>query len=129
MKKTMHKAGLILSALAIVCFTLASCSKDKDPVDSDFFIGKYTGAISYTDGSSSISKDDGSVEVIKHGKTYEFIFSDGIPNITGVKFQKDGENVVINVGSDNAHLIRIDESHLNLAYTSDGKTWSADCTR
>lgn len=129
MKKVFLKAGIILSALAVVSFTLASCGKDKDPADSDFFIGKYKGTISYVDGSTNISTENGSVEVIKHGKTYEFLFSDGIPNITGVKFQKEGANTVVNVGSDNSHYIHINESHLKIAYTSDGKVWTADCDR
>lgn len=129
MKTVLKKAGYVLAAIAFISFALASCSKDKDPVESDFFIGKYTGAISYTDESEDISKEDGSVEVIKHGKTYEFLFSDGIPNITGIKFEKEGDHVVINVGSDESHYIHINESNLEIAYTTDGKVWTANCTR
>lgn len=125
----MFKAGIILSSLAVISFTLSSCSKDKDPVDSNFFIGKYKGKVSYIDGNTNISTNNGSVEVIKHGKTYEFLFSDGIPNITGVKFKNDGKNTVINIGSDESHIIHINENHLNIVYTTDGKVWTADCNR
>ncbi len=129
MKTIMKKAGIIFCALAVISFTLASCSKDKDPVESDFFIGKYKGAVSYIDGSTNISKEDGSVEVVKHGDTYEFLFSDGIPNITGVKFKKDGEHTVINVGSDESHYIHINADKLDIAYTTGDKVWTANCTR
>ncbi len=124
--KTMFK---LFSVVLITALVFTSCSKDDDPVDNDLFIGKYKGKISYVEGDTNISKDDGSVEVVKVGKNYNFLFSDKIPNLTGVTFEKEGENVVINVGSDEAHLIRIDQSKLVIAYTKDGKVWTANCDR
>lgn len=129
MKNSLKTVFKLFSVVLITALVFTSCSKDDDPVDNDLFIGKYKGKISYVEGDTNISKDDGSVEVVKVGKNYNFLFSDKIPNLTGVTFEKEGENVVINVGSDEAHLIRIDQSKLVIAYTKDGKVWTANCDR
>lgn len=129
MKNSLKTIFKLFSVVLITALVFTSCSKDDDPVDNDLFIGKYKGKISYVEGDTNISKDDGSVEVVKVGKNYNFLFSDKIPNLTGVTFEKEGENVVINVGSDEAHLIRIDQSKLVIAYTKDGKVWTANCNR
>lgn len=129
MKNSLKTIFKLFSVVLITALVFTSCSKDDDPVDNDLFIGKYKGKISYVEGDTNISKDDGSVEVVKVGKNYNFLFSDKIPNLTGVTFEKEGENVVINVGSDEAHLIRIDQSKLVIAYTKDGKVWTANCDR
>ncbi len=128
-KTTAQRTGLMLILFGLITFVSFSCSKDDDPTDNDIFIGKYKGHITYTEGETHIDADKGNVEVIKVGKDYNFIFSDKIPNLTDVKFEKDGENTVINIGSDEAHLIKINASTLVIAYTKDGKVWTANCSR
>lgn len=112
---------------------MASCKKDTSPGDRDFFIGKYNGHITYVNSDSeegeSIDKQNGSVEVVKVGSSYNFIFSDGIPNITGVKFENKGKDYVISIGSDESHYIKINADKLNILYGEDGKVWTANCTR
>ncbi|MGS4344432.1 hypothetical protein ACKUSY_02295 [Myroides odoratus] len=129
MKKTLKRTAKLLALGSIMAFVSLSCSKDDDPTDNDLFIGKYKGHITYTKGDTHIDAKDGHVEVVKVGKDYNFIFSDKIPNLTGVKFEKEGENTVINIGSDEAHLIKIDASTLFIAYAKDGEIWSANCSR
>lgn len=110
-------------------FVVLSCSKDDDPVNNDLFVGKYKGKVTYDFDEKHIETSNGSVEVIKVGKNYNFLFSNDIPDLTGVEFEKDGENVVINIGSDEAHYIRIDQSTLVIAFTKDDRFWTANCTR
>lgn len=129
MKKHLKTLFKTLGVVLLTALVFTSCSKDDDPVDNDLFIGKYKGSISYVDSDMTVNKEDGNVEVIKIGKNYNFIFSDKIPDLTGVQFEKEGENVVINVGSDESHLIRIDANNLNIAYTKEGKVWTANCKR
>lgn len=132
MKNSLKTIIAVLSIAVLTSLVFTSCSKDTDPADKDFFVGKYTGHISYVDNSSedatTIEKDDGSVEVVKVGDTYNFVFSDGIPDITGIEMEK-GDNSAINVGSDESHIIQIDEDKLVIGYAEDGKVWTANANR
>ncbi|SEV80065.1 hypothetical protein [Kaistella antarctica] len=112
-------------------FAVSACRSDDDPVDNDFFAGTYKGTISYNNGSEMISKDNGSVFVTKiaSGTKYNFRFSDGIPDLNGVEFKKEGDNVLVMVGSTATAYIRIDSNTLKIAYTKDGKIWTANGTR
>lgn len=121
--------GLFLIVLSI--FTTVSCSRDDDPADNDFFAGTYNGSISYNDGSTNISKDNGSVFVTKiaSGTKYNFRFSDSIPDLNGVEFEKQGDNVLVMVGSTATSYIRINNNDLTIFYSSNGKTWTANAKR
>ena len=126
-------AAKILGLMLIVfsLFSLSSCRSDDDPVDNDFFAGSYKGNVSYSDGSTSISKDNGSVFVTKIGNEtkYNFRFSDGIPDLNGIEFKKEGDHVLISIGATETSYIRINESELRILYRKDGQTWAANCKR
>lgn len=128
-KNILKYLGLVL--LVFSMFAISSCRSDDDPVDNDFFAGTYKGSIAYNDVSTDLSKDNGSVFVTKiaSGTKYNFRFSDGIPDLNGVEFNKQGDNVLVMVGSTGTAYIRIDNNTLKIAYTKDGKTWTANCTR
>ncbi len=121
---------LTLCVLGFFIFSAVSC-RDDDPVDNDFFVGTYSGAISYNDGNSTTATDNGKVTVVKiaSGTKYNFAFSNGIPDLTGVEFQKTGDHTLINVGSNANALITINENDLDIVYNKDGKTWFANCSR
>lgn len=122
----------ILSVLAIVLLTaslFSSCKKDDDPTDNDLFVGTYRGSISYNTPDETITKESGSVTVVKIGSKYNFAFSDGIPDITGIEFAKNDDNTYVNIGSNETSYIRITASNLDIFYLKDGKRWGADCTR
>ena len=129
MKNVIKILGLFV--LMFAAFSLTSCSDDDDPVDNDFFAGTYRGSISYTDADNNISTDNGEVFVTKiaSGTKYNFKFSNGIPDLNGLEFNKQGDNTLVWVGSNAAVYVRIDNNDLKMFYTSDGKTWTANCTR
>lgn len=120
--------GAILMALLTVSVISISCSKDDDPANNDFFVGTYTGTISYKSGDQTIQDEDGKLTVVKVGTSYNFEFGSDIPNINNVKFEKQGDNSYTSVGSGvtgitiDAHTLKI------LVINSDG-AWTADCTR
>lgn len=122
---------VVLFVLLFSLISLSSCSRDDDPADNDFFAGTYNGSISYNDGTTSISKDNGSVFVTKiaSGTKYNFRFSDGIPDLNGVEFEKTGDNTLVMVGSSATSYIRIDNKDLKILYTANGKTWTANAVR
>ena len=128
MKKIFTLVTLI--CLSIVAFSSISCSKKDDPADNDLFVGTYKGSISYLKGNEKKSFDNGSVTVVKTGNDYYFRFSDGIEDLKGVSFKKEGDNTLVNIDlKDGVKLIRINASSLNILYTTDGKTWTANAKR
>ena len=128
MKKIIALVSVI--CLSLVAFSSISCSKNDDPADNDLFIGTYKGKVSYSDSQQKKSADNGAVTVIKTGNDYYFRFSDGIPNLTGVSFKKEGDNTLVNIDlKDGVKIIRINASSLNILYTTDGKTWTANAKR
>ena len=120
-------AFLLLASMVLV----SSCSRDDDPVDNDFFAGTYKGKISYNDGTSTLSADNGSVFVTKiaSGTKYNFAFSNNIPNLNDVQFEKKGDHTLVSVGSSEVSYIRIDNNDLRILFLKDGKTWTATCSR
>jgi hypothetical protein len=130
MKKVLRTFGfLLVSALIMISF--ASCRDDDDPADNDFFAGTYKGSIAYTDGETTTSTEDGSVFVTKiaSGTKYNFAFSNSIPDLNGVEFKQEGDNVLVSVGATATQFIRINANDLTIFYTKDGKTWTANCKR
>lgn len=124
----------IFGVLVLVMFTaisLSSCKDDDDPADNDFFAGTYKGSVSYNGDGNNISTNDGSVFVTKiaSGTKYNFAFSNGIPDLNGLEFQKQGDNSLVMVGSNALVYVRIDNNDLKIAYSKDGKTWTANCNR
>ncbi|RAJ08657.1 hypothetical protein LX64_01311 [Chitinophaga skermanii] len=124
--KTMLK---LLGVLLLTSFIFAACSKDDDPADTDIFAGTFKGKISYTAGGETTNADDGSIFVTKVGRRYDFRFSNGIPDLTGVEFEQKDDNTMVNIGASGTGLITINKDKLVIGFTRDGKTWTADCTR
>ena len=123
----MKKLLSLLAVLSLGIIVLASCSKDDDPKDNDLFVGTYKGKVGYIKGDESISKDDGSVTVVKVGDSYTFNFSDGIPSINDKKIKKGENDFSIDWGE--GSIITIDESNLTINMLKDGAIWTANCKR
>ncbi|WP_144281512.1 hypothetical protein [Chryseobacterium echinoideorum] len=129
MKNVFKILGVFVLLFAVTSIT--SCRSDDDPADNDFFAGTYKGSISYTDDQNNISTDNGEVFVTKiaSGTKYNFRFSNGIPDLNGLEFEKQGDNTLVMVNSNALVYVRIDNNELKMLYTADGKTWRANCTR
>lgn len=119
----------IAGVLLLSAFLMSSCSKDTDPADVDVFAGTFRGKIGYTDAEKNITQDNGSVFVTKVGSRYDFRFSDGIPDLTGVEFTRRDDNTMISTGSSGTGMITINKDRLVIGFTRDGRAWSADCGR
>ncbi|ATA94251.1 hypothetical protein [Capnocytophaga canimorsus] len=122
----------VLKIVGVFClaFVAFACSKNDDPADNDLFVGTYKGSVSFSEGDKKINADNGSVTVVKATGKYYFRFSDGIEDLKGVEFKKEGDNTLVNVDlEDGVKLIRINEKSLNILYMHDGKTWKANAKR
>ena len=129
MKKLFTLVTLI--CISLVAFSSISCSKNDDPADNDLFVGTYKGSISYSNGEKKESFDNGSVTVVKTGNDYYFRFSNGIEDLKGVSFKKEGDNRLVNIDlKEGVQYIKIDASSLTMFYTNkDGKIWTANAKR
>ena len=113
----------ILKIFGILClsiFVFTACSDDDDPVNNDFFIGRYNGKVSYKSADETKTSDNGHVQVVKVGDKYNFLFSDGIPNITGVEIEKNENSQMISEYS----LRSLDRSEY-LVYNKNNILWEA----
>lgn len=119
----------IISVLFISAVLFSACSKSTDPADSDIFAGTFRGKVGYTADGKNVNQDNGSVFVTKVGTRYDFRFSDGIPDLTGIEFQKKDDNTMVSIGSSGTGLITINKDKLIIGFTRDNKAWSADCNR
>lgn len=128
--KTKFKTLISMLTTVLLLFVVTSCSKDTDPADTDIFAGVYSGTISYlsVNPSKRIGPLEGKVTVTKLGSSYSFHFDNGIPDLTGVKFEKKDDNTYIGIGSGFSG-ITINASSLHMLVTKDGETWTADCHR
>lgn len=129
MKNVFKILGMLMIVFSVL--SLSSCRNDDDPADNDFFAGTYRGSLSYYDGATTATTDNGSVFVTKiaSGTKYNFTFSNGIPDLNGIEFQQQGDNTLVMVGSTATSYIRIDNAQLRIFYTMNGRTWTADCVR
>lgn len=130
--RNLVKPIFILFTSSFLIMLLSNCSKSTDPVNNDFFVGTYTGSISYSDGTSNISNTaTGKVFVTKiaSGTHYNFGFSDNIPDLNGIVFRQDGDHILVSADATTTVYIRIDNNELKILYKKDAKTWTADCTR
>lgn len=127
MKTTAKLLGAFLLGLVMVT-SFYACSKDDDPANNNLFVGTYKGSVSYKDGSSEKQNDNGSVTVSKVGDLYKFSFSDDIPNISGIRIEKN-DNTYVGISDDGIVNITIDQSTLKLTVTRGSQYWTADCTR
>ena len=120
-----------LAVTFFAVFVFTACSNDDDPANNDFFAGTYKGTVNYVDGDKTVSNENGSVFVTKiaSGTKYNFAFSDKIPDLNGIEFEKKGDNTLVNIGSNESSIITIDSNKLTIIYTKDGKTWTANATR
>ncbi len=125
-----------IKTLTILCFSLlltmsfSACSSDTDPADTDVFVGKYKGDISYTSlkPANHISATDGKVIVTKIGSSYSFHFDHKIPDLKNVNFEKKDDHTLVSIGSA-LKGITITKDKLTMLVTKDGNTWTANCTR
>lgn len=129
MKTTGKMFSLLMAILFMTSLGFVSCSDDDGPADSDIFVGKYNGFVSYTNGESNTEEQNGWVQVVKVGNNYNFLFSNDIPEISGVEFENDGETL-ISVGATEFQYIRVTAGTLQILYAeNENDIWTANCTR
>ncbi len=111
-----------------------ACSSDDDASPASAFVelpstvvGTFTGDLSYTKpGAMPISNSgDGTATLTKTGdKTYSISFSDGVPTITGLKFQSASSGSYATVASDGSTAgMTLSSNSMAVSVTKGTETW------
>lgn len=127
----LHKVLL----LAFLCGVAPACSNDDDSASPasayvelpSNVVGKFTGDLSYTKpGTMPIANSgDGTATLTKTGdKTYSVSFSDGVPTITGLRFQSGTTGSYATVSSDGSTAgMTLSSNNLAVSVTKGSETW------
>ena len=124
----MKKILPVLGVFVLMSIMYTSCSKDDNPVDNNAFVGTYRGTISYKSTGTDISKNNGSITVVKVGDRYDFNYSDGIPAIKNVIMEK-GQGGYVGTVNGYTGFIKINASNLTIGVLKDGAAWGANTNR
>ena len=131
MQKTIKTLGIFMLVI-FTALSFSSCSNDEeDLIKDDAFAGIYKGSVSYKDADKDITTTEGSIFVTKviSDKKYNFAFSNDIPALNEIDVEKTGDKTLVMVGSNATAYVRVDNNEIKIAYTKDGKTWTANCKR
>ena len=121
------------AALLAFVFAASACGSKKD--DSApasvvvelpaAVVSTYSGQLSYTSAASPIGTANGRATIAKTGdKTYSITFSDGVPALTGLKFQTATGSSYATVASDGSTAgMTISPTTLNVGVTKGSETW------
>ncbi|MDO5017644.1 MAG: hypothetical protein Q4E10_04685 [Porphyromonas sp.] len=127
----MKQLRFVLASLVLL-LAVGFVACDADPSKASLFTGQYEGTGSYAkigDGELPIVGEKVTVTVAKVGDTYNFVFSNDIPELVGVEMEK-GEETLVTIGTDATGSITItkDELHI-IGYTTKQGSWTVNATR
>lgn len=122
------KSFKILPGFFILLFFAFSCRNNENIADLNEFTGVFEGFIEYDFGELRIENPEGSVEVTEDGDSYIFTFSDEIPEISGLEFERK-DNVIMNKDATEDFLIRLTPNTLQIIFSEGDEYWEAECLR
>lgn len=124
-RQTIHFSQFLIIGF-LMFFLLNACSSSDDS-EFNSVENVFSGSIFYTDGTQNVSNEHGSVEVVKIDENvYSFVFSDDIPEITNVEFDRN-ETTILNIGATETQLIRVTQSSLQIIWSEGEQSWEAIC--
>jgi hypothetical protein len=121
--KTISK--FLSAAVVAIALISTSCSKDKVVALPSENVTSYTGDLGYTGSSLPIANPgNGKATISQSGTNVTISFSDGVPSISGIKFQKSGSNYVSVSEDGSVAGISFSGDNVSIGVTKDGGTWS-----
>ena len=128
MKKTFKT--LVVLTLGIVSLTLASCRKDNIKLPSSA-LSTYTGSLTYTPNTgAAISTTSGTATISGSKGNYTVSFSDGVPALTDLKFDKGTSGSYVSESSSgSAAGVTINSNSFNISATTQNGQWAFSGTK
>jgi len=122
------KLFIPLAALSLFIILITSCAKkDNTGGASAGAAGSFIGRVQYQDNSLNVDRDNRLIRVLRDGTdTYKIEFFTGIPNITGVRFDKTNDSTWTSTDTTLLKDVKIEGKLLKINYQSNSQSWVVD---
>ncbi|MDM1295746.1 hypothetical protein HX021_15760 [Sphingobacterium sp. N143] len=103
-----------------------SCAKNESPEgETADASGSFVGRVQYQGNSIEVDRDNRLMRVLRDGgtNTYKIEFYTGIPNITGVIFEKPNDSTWVSTDTATLKSVKISGKILEIDYRSNGESW------
>ncbi len=117
---------LVASVLFVIIFI--SCKKNENTGGASAGAsGSFIGRVKYQGNSIEVDRDNRLIRVLPDGTdTYKIEFFTGIPNITGVRFNKTNDSTWVSTDTTLLKDVKIEGKLLKINYQSNSQSWIVD---
>ncbi|CAM3461297.1 hypothetical protein [Sphingobacterium prati] len=116
-----------LIAFFLCLITVVSCKKNEttDADGSAGISGSFIGRVQFQDNSLSVDRSNRLIRILPDGgsQSFKIEFFTGVPNITGVRFEKFNDTTWISNDTIKLKDVKIRGKLLTINYQLDGQTW------
>jgi len=105
-----------------------SCAKnDNTDGASAGASGSFVGRVQYQGNSLEVDRDNRLIRVLRDGTdTYKIEFFTGIPNITGIRFNKTNDSTWASTDTTGLKEVTIEGKLLTINYQSNSQAWTVN---
>ncbi|MDF2478226.1 MAG: hypothetical protein K0S24_3709 [Sphingobacterium sp.] len=122
-----------LIAFFLCLIIIVSCKKNETPgADGSAGIsGSFIGRVQFQDNSLSVDRSNRLIRILPDGgnQSFKIEFFTGVPNITGVRFNKDNDSTWISNDTTGLKKVAIEGKSLKISYQLNGQRWIVDGLR
>jgi hypothetical protein len=114
---------LVASVLFVILFI--ACKKNENTGGAADASGSFIGRVKYQGNSIEVDRDNRLIRVLRDGtETYKIEFFTGIPNITGVRFNKTNDSTWTSTDTTELKIVTITGKLLTINYQSNSQSWN-----
>jgi len=119
-----------LVALILCLITFFSCKKNEntDGEGSSGVTGSYVGRVQFQGNSLSIDRSNRLIRILPDGgvESFKIEFFTGVPNITGVRFDRVNDSTWVSSDTVKLKDVRIKGKLLTINYQLNSQSWIVD---
>jgi hypothetical protein len=122
------KSFKLLVALVLCFITVVSCKKNETPDTgaSAGISGSFIGRVQFQDNSLSVDRSNRLIRILPDQGSYKIEFFTGVPNITGIRFNKDNDSTWVSNDTTGLKKVTIEGKSLKINYQLNSQRWIVD---